>query len=154
MLSKFLLIVAALTGGLGVAIGAYHAHGLEESLRKQGLSDEMVVKRLDQCEVAVRYQMYHALALLAVGLLAGRQESTGVSYYLLAAAGLLFILGVKFFSGGLYLFVFAGNGFHWSIVPLGGMSLIAGWIALGVAAAVGRATAWRTPRETSSTATA
>lgn len=138
MVTKIFLVLAALLGASGVALGAYHAHGLEKSLRKQGLSEEVVSKRLDQCEVAVRYQMYHALALLAVGLLAARRESGRASRGLLTAAGDLFLIGVLMFSGGLYLFVFAGNGIHWSIVPLGGLAFIVGWLALGVAALLGR----------------
>ena len=130
------LLAAALLGATGVGIGAYHAHGLEKSLRKQGLSDEVVSKRLEQCEVAVRYQIYHALALLGVGLLALRAEDTNRGLWLFTGAALFFLLGVTLFSGGLYLFVFAGNGIHWSIVPLGGLALIVGWLVLAIASIV------------------
>jgi len=121
------ILLAAVLGASGVTIGAYHAHGLEKSLVKQ-FSAEDVEKKMDNCETAVRYQMYHVAALLAVGILSFFRRSK-----LIHAAGLFFILGVVGFSGGLYLMVFANNMIHWAIVPFGGLMLILGWIVFGVA---------------------
>lgn len=133
---KFWILAASLLGASGVALGAYHAHGLEKSLSDRSLTPEVVGQRMDQCETAVGYQMVHALALLAVGLLAGRPNSRRFR-----ATGWLMLVGTILFSGGLYLIVFAGEAIHWSIVPLGGLCLIAGWVALGVEAAFSRSSA-------------
>lgn len=123
------LLVAALLGATGVGLGAYHAHGLEAMLVQSGASPEEVVQRMQHCETAVRYQMYHALALVAVSILALRGGSTRA----LQVAGLLFVLGTMGFSGGLYLSVFTGNLIHFAIVPSGGVLLILGWIVFGAA---------------------
>ncbi len=124
---KFWILAAALLGATGVAIGAYHAHGLDKTLSRRLLESAKILKRMDQCATAVRYQMTHALVLLAVGLLSQR---VGPRRYRIA--GCLTLAGTILFSGGLYLIVFAENAIHWSIVPLGGLCLICGWIALGI----------------------
>lgn len=114
--------MAGLLGVIGVTIGAYAAHGLEASLIKQGVDAADVAKRLDQCDVAVRYHMLHTLTLLALGLssaIAKRKRTT------LAAA--IFLVGIGLFSGGLYSMVFLGEMGHWAIVPGGGLCLILGW---------------------------
>lgn len=121
------LFSAAVLGASGVALGAYHAHGLKEVLAERVSETDEVDKRMDNCETAVRYQMYHALALLgvgAIGLFCARRGLT--------VAGILFTLGVAGFSGGLYLHVFTGNFIHWSIVPAGGLLLIVAWVALAI----------------------
>jgi uncharacterized membrane protein YgdD (TMEM256/DUF423 family) len=87
------------------------------------------MKRLETWEVAVRYQIYHALALLALGVLASR----GNDHYLGWAAK-LFIAGVTIFSGCLYALVLSGVKILGAIVPIGGTCLIAGWILLAIAA--------------------
>ena len=76
-------------------------------------------------EVAVRYQMYHALALLVVGVWASFQPSRA-----LVIAGLAFVLGVVIFSGCLYALVLTGVKVLGAIVPIGGLLLIIGWLAL------------------------
>ena len=124
---KSWIIVASLLGASGVTLGAYHAHGLEKWLSDRELEPARVTERMDQCETAVRYQMTHALVLLAVGLLAQR---FGPRSYRIT--GFLILAGTVLFSGGLYLMVFADNSIHWSIVPLGGLCLICGWLALGI----------------------
>jgi len=72
-MARIWIICAALLGGGGVAIGAYHAHGLEKKLYSSGFSDEAVVGKMDNCETAVRYQIYHAIALLLIGCLSLNQ---------------------------------------------------------------------------------
>ena len=126
-MARVWILCAALLGASGVTLGAYHAHGLEGKLKKSGLSESEVVKRMDNCRTAVQYQMYHVTGLLAVGLLAVWQSSK-----LLNTTGVLFLLGVAGFSGGLYLMVFTGNMVHWAIVPSGGLMLICAWLSLGV----------------------
>lgn len=125
MSPRMWILLAGLLGASGVGLGAFQAHGLERWLTKRGVSAADVEHRSANCEVAVRYQLIHAVALLGVGLLAGQGRSA-----LAHASGVLFLLGVLFFSGGLYLGVFTGSMLHWSIVPSGGLLLIVGWLAL------------------------
>ena len=126
---KIWLVLAGLLGAAGVSLGAYHAHGLEGWLEKQGLDSVEVAGRMHNCEVGVRYQMYHVLALAAVAILAFRQNTAS-----LAVAGVCFFLGVLIFSGLLYGIVFTGVKILGAIVPIGGVLLIVGWLALAWAA--------------------
>ncbi len=120
-MEKNFLVLAAIFGGLAVALGAFGAHALESRL-----SSDL----LGTYEVGVRYQMYHALALLAVALLLGRNPSLGV----LNLAGWLFVAGILIFSGSLYILVFSGIRWLGAITPIGGVAFIGGWISLIVAA--------------------
>jgi len=61
-MDRIWICCAALLGGSAVAMGAYHAHGLRGQLGRAGLDEAQIAVRLDQCETAVRYQMYHSLA--------------------------------------------------------------------------------------------
>jgi uncharacterized membrane protein YgdD (TMEM256/DUF423 family) len=120
---RWVILIAGLLGGVGVAIGAYAAHGLEKSLQEQMLAPEDVIERLDQCDVAVRYHMIHVLALLAIGLGCGQRPSRRSH-----CAVVLFLLGIALFSGGLYSMVFIGQMGHWAIVPSGGLCFILAWL--------------------------
>lgn len=115
------LRIAALLGGTAVAAGAFGAHGLKERLD---------ARALEVFETAAKYQMYHALALLAVGLLA----ATGRTGLGVTLAGWSFLLGTLIFSGTLYAIALTGNGWLGRITPIGGVFLILGWIALIVGA--------------------
>ncbi|MGH9341184.1 MAG: DUF423 domain-containing protein [Acidobacteriota bacterium] len=106
--------LGAVFGFLSVAAGAFGAHGL-----RGRLSPEM----LEVYEVAVRYQMYHALALLIVGLLAARAAGLANT-----AAGWLFVLGILIFSGSLYLLSLTGARWWGAVTPMGGLCLLAGWV--------------------------
>ncbi|UOQ52451.1 DUF423 domain-containing protein [Hymenobacter cellulosivorans] len=122
MTARLIIQLAALLGGLGVAIGAFGAHGLRKMLEASG--------RFDTFETAVRYQFYHALALLAVGiLLALRPDLKG-----LGTTAWLWLGGVLIFSGSLYTLCFTGITKLGAVAPLGGLLLIAGWISLLLAA--------------------
>lgn len=140
-----LVLLTALLGAVGVGLGAYQAHGLEKRLTEQGLPAADVIKRVDQCDVAVRYHMVHTLALLTLALspriesrrsptrgqAGDRDASTsGVAKTALAAA-VFWLLGIMLFSGGLYSMVFLGEMGHWAIVPSGGLCFILGWCCLG-----------------------
>lgn len=116
------IVLGGLFGGLAVITGAFGAHGLEKVL---------TADQLETYEVAVRYQMYHALALVLVGLLAQRSSR------LLSLAGSMFVLGILLFSGLLYALVFTGLTKLGMIVPLGGLAFIAGWILLAAAGCCG-----------------
>ena len=120
------LLTAALLGGLAVACGAFGAHVLEMHLPPGGDWNAS----LATWETAARYQMYHALALLAVGILAARRPSR-----CLHLAGLSFTAGTFIFSGCLYLLVLAGQRWLGAVVPLGGLLLLLGWVLLAVSAA-------------------
>ncbi len=116
------LIAGAALGGLGVVLGAFGAHGLDDYLTETGQAANF--------ETAVRYQMYHALALVLVGVLAQRRSERW-----LTIAGWCFVLGTLGFSGVLYALVFTQVRTLGAIVPIGGVLLIMGWAALAMAAA-------------------
>lgn len=125
MTGKWWLVVGALLGLTGVGLGAFGAHGLETMLDNWGLDQAEQMKRLDNWETATRYQMYHALALLAVGLLA--LSSPRRTFH---AAGAAFTFGVLFFSGCLFAYVLSGAKAFAMPVPIGGVLLMAGWLLL------------------------
>jgi uncharacterized membrane protein YgdD (TMEM256/DUF423 family) len=125
------LLIGALFGGLSVAIGALGAHKLQSHLKgPNGILTAESERLLDNWETAARYQMYHALALLAVGGLAAFRPSTVIDI-----AGAAMTAGVLIFSGCLYALVLSGQKFLGAIVPIGGVLLLVGWglLAIGVA---------------------
>jgi uncharacterized membrane protein YgdD (TMEM256/DUF423 family) len=122
------LLVGAILGGLAVAAGAFGAHGLKSMFLADGALSAADQQQLANWETAARYQMYHALAILAVGLLSGRQPSRW-----LWLAGLAFVLGTAIFSGYLYVLVLTGQTWLGAVVPIGGLLFLAGWAALAIA---------------------
>lgn len=119
--SNFLLI-GALAGFLGVALGAFGAHGL-----RGRLSPEM----LAVFETGVRYQMYHALALLLTAAAIGRIGGAR----LLVVAGWCFVAGIVLFSGSLYALALTGVSKLGAITPIGGLAFLIGWACLAIFAA-------------------
>jgi len=120
----------AVLAGLAVITGAFGAHGLEAFLSNgEGFVQELLAKRLENYETAVRYQMYHALALVLVGFAAIYRQSQWLN-----AAGWGFVAGTALFSGCLYAIVFGAP--HWlgRVIPVGGLALIVAWLAFAVAA--------------------
>jgi uncharacterized membrane protein YgdD (TMEM256/DUF423 family) len=93
------------------------------------LAPAIIERRLDNCETAAKYQLFHAATLVGLVAIADSRRSR---WWPIAAG--LFTAGVAGFSGGLYLIVFAGTAVHWAIVPMGGLTLILGWLTLTVAA--------------------
>jgi uncharacterized membrane protein YgdD (TMEM256/DUF423 family) len=136
---KYWIVLASILGAMSVGLGAYHAHGLKAKLESDlpqptDVAEQpdwrvAIDKRLHNCEVGVRYQMFNALALLVIGGL-----SLNFPSRLINVAGGLLLLGVGSFSGGLYLHAFTGNIGHFAIIPSGGLLQIIGWIVLAVAA--------------------
>jgi len=128
------LLTGALIGALAVGCGAFGAHvlqgALERAAGKGELSEQQVAKRLANWETAARYQMYHALALLAVGFLAQRGD-TRIAHL----AGIVFTVGTLIFSGSLYALALSSQRWLGGVVPIGGVLLIIGWMLLAVAAA-------------------
>jgi len=106
----------AILGFLGVAAGAFGAHAL-----RARITPDM----LDVYETAVRYQMYHALALLLTGFMAHRLYSSA-----LPTAGLLFLIGIIVFSGSLYVLALTGTRWWGAVTPIGGLAFLAGWLTL------------------------
>lgn len=115
------LAIAALCGGLSVAGGAFGAHALQGKLTERAL---------ETFEIGVRYQMYHALALLLVALLLSRAE---VNQPFLTTAGFAFIAGILIFSGSLYALSFSGIKWLGAVAPIGGLAFIVGWGCLAIA---------------------
>jgi uncharacterized membrane protein YgdD (TMEM256/DUF423 family) len=115
------LLMGSLLGALGVALGAFGAHGLRARVAPDLLAT---------FETGVRYHVYHALALLAVGLWLAQSGKGG----LVAAAGWLFLAGIILFSGSLYLLALTGTRWLGAVTPLGGVAFIAGWLCLAAAA--------------------
>jgi uncharacterized membrane protein YgdD (TMEM256/DUF423 family) len=116
------LLIAAILGFLGVAFGAFGAHGLR---------DRVSPAMLDVFETGVRYQMYHVFALLAV---AGAIAHFGRAR-LLVIAGWSFVAGVLIFSGSLYALTLTGTGMFGAVTPIGGVGLLLGWACLAFFAA-------------------
>ena len=120
---KKYLAIAAIFGGLAVALGAFGAHSLE-SLTK----DERI---LHGFQTGVQYQMYHALALLGLAFLIEKFTEARLKW-----AANFFIAGIILFSGSLYLLTFlkiqgsTAIKFVGPITPLGGIFFIAGWLFL------------------------
>jgi uncharacterized membrane protein YgdD (TMEM256/DUF423 family) len=118
MSQRGILLAGALAGALGVMIGAFGAHGLAALLEAQN--------RTATFETAVKYHLYHALALVL----------TGILYFQLPArpirlAGLFFLIGLLIFSGSLYILCLTNITWLGAITPIGGLFLIAGWLSLG-----------------------
>jgi uncharacterized membrane protein YgdD (TMEM256/DUF423 family) len=128
MSPRIWIILGAISGAIGVGLGAYHAHGLEKALAARGLTGDDLQKQMHNFDVGLRYQMYHALALILVGLLAWREPMICLNL-----AGVFFVAGTLLFSGCLYIPVLAEIKLPWYLVPGGGAAFIAGWIALAVA---------------------
>jgi uncharacterized membrane protein YgdD (TMEM256/DUF423 family) len=119
---KTFLVLGTLLAGLAVILGAFGAHGL-----KQLVAQETVASY----QTGVQYQMYHAFALILVGILYNRLPDNLINY-----AGYLFLAGIVLFSGSLYLIaslkamnkvISPGIGI---ITPIGGLFFVAGWLLL------------------------
>jgi len=118
MKEKF-LILGGLLAAATVALGAFGAHGLKSILDPASLAT---------FETAVRYQMYHSIALCLCGIVPSERPGR----VLVSAA--LFLAGIFFFCGSLYIIIFTGVRQFGAVAPLGGLSFIAGWIVFALAA--------------------
>ncbi|WP_421826209.1 DUF423 domain-containing protein [Larkinella sp.] len=119
---KIFLQSGAVLGFLGVALGAFGAHAFRAMLE--------LSKRSDTFETAVKYQFYHALALVAIGILLQIPATTAVSAKYYSWAGYAFLFGVLIFSGSLYAICFTGITKFGAIAPIGGLLMLAGWALL------------------------
>jgi uncharacterized membrane protein YgdD (TMEM256/DUF423 family) len=121
-MDRTFLLIAALGGFIAVALGAFGAHALRTRLGPDMLA---------VFETAVRYQMYHTLALLLVAALIPRMGG-----WLVVTAGWLFTAGIVLFSGSLYLLALTGVTTLGAITPIGGLAFLGGWALLAIAAAL------------------
>ncbi|NJN04974.1 MAG: DUF423 domain-containing protein [Leptolyngbyaceae cyanobacterium SL_1_1] len=121
-MARVFLGLAAILAGLAVAGGAFGAHALK---------DHLTARSLEIFETGVRYQMYHALGLLAIAILLLQQPAANG---LLTVAGWGFVGGVLIFSGSLYGLSLSGIKWLGAITPLGGVAFLVGWVCLASAA--------------------
>ena len=115
MNQRNILITASLFGACAVGLGAFGAHAFKAMLLANG--------RLDTYELAARYQFYHTLALLGVGMLIDKFPS-------LKTGALLLILGMVIFCGSLYILALANQPTWGAVTPVGGVLLILGCLSL------------------------
>jgi len=115
-MDRLFFVLGCVSGFLGVALGAFGAHAL-----KARLDADLLVT----FEVGVRYQMYHAFALLAVGWAQTRWPGP-----VLNASGWLFVAGTVIFSGSLYALSLSEQRWLGAVAPIGGLALLAGWLCL------------------------
>jgi len=118
-MNRFFLLLAGFFGATGVILGSLSSHALTHILSNN---------QLDIFKLGVQYQMYHALALLAVGIWLNYQKSR-----FLIIASWLFILGIIFFSGTMYSITYLGLP-NIGTAPIGGFAFIFGWLLLMIAA--------------------
>jgi len=141
--SRLWMELGAVLAGLGVVLGAYAAHGLDQKLAEKYGSETREVagqtvpaaqKYLTDFKTGTDYQMYHALGLIAVGLMGQHVRRRGF----LPFAGVCFVLGILLFSGSLYIIALKGaewQGVTWGLVaPFGGSAFILGWLAMAIGA--------------------
>lgn len=120
-MARFALVSACVLAFLAVAAGAFGAHALREKLEP---------RLLEIFEVAVRYQFFHALALMGAAWIATQTRWPGVAN----AAIVCLIAGTVIFSGSLYVLVATGVRAWGAVTPIGGVAMLAGWACLAVAA--------------------
>ena len=118
MSERVTLILATTLGAFAVALGAFGAHALEAMLEARG--------RADTWDLAVNYQIIHALVLLSIGILMRSIKNSWLNY-----SSLLILAGIVCFSGSLYVLCLTNIIFPLVLItPLGGVLLMAGWLAL------------------------
>ncbi|WHY14066.1 DUF423 domain-containing protein [Peribacillus frigoritolerans] len=117
---KLFIILGALNGFIAVALGAFGAHGLEGKIPD---------KYLETWQTAVQYQMFHAVGLLVLGLLAGKIDSPLINW-----SGCLMLIGIILFSGSLFVLSVTQIKVLGAITPLGGVSFLVAWVLMIIAA--------------------
>ena len=117
-IQRLFLLIGALLGASGVALGAYASHGLQSWAS---------VTQVEYFQLAVTYQLLHAITLLVVTVVAFFNSNR----YLISSQ-FCFVIGITFFSGSLYLYVFSGTKILGMITPIGGLFLIIAWLLFAV----------------------
>lgn len=116
-MNKLFILAGAVSGFLGVSLGAFGAHALKDFLAAS--------QRADTFETAVKYMFYHGLALILVGILQKEFPVPAVTN-----AGWAFLVGIIIFSGSLFLLCATGIKVLGAITPIGGVAMIVGWVLL------------------------
>ncbi len=116
-MERTFFLIASLLGSLSVALGAFGAHALR---------DRIEASMLANYQTGVSYMFYHTLALFIVVLALTRWPGSSQAVW----AGWLFVIGIVFFSGSLFLMAFTGMRWLGAITPIGGVAFIAGWLLL------------------------
>lgn len=114
-MNKFFIQSGAVLAGLSIALGAFGAHAFKAALE--------AINRTETFETAARYQMYGGLALILTGILTDK-----ISHKFLSWAGNAFLIGTVIFSGSLYLICATGVTMWGAVAPIGGTSLMIGWV--------------------------
>jgi uncharacterized membrane protein YgdD (TMEM256/DUF423 family) len=117
---KLFISLGSINAAIAVALGAFGAHALKNSLSKDMLA---------VFETGVQYHFYHALGLLVVGLIATHLPESS----LLQWSGWLMVAGIVFFSGSLYILAVSGISWLGAITPIGGTAFIVAWLLLAIA---------------------
>lgn len=117
---KTLILLAAFFGGLGVALGAFGAHGLSQTLEANG--------RTETFRTGTLYHLIHALAILGAAWVSTQVDSNFALY-----AGYAFSGGIVLFSGSLYILAIFNIPIMGAVAPFGGVAMIAGWVLIGLA---------------------
>jgi uncharacterized membrane protein YgdD (TMEM256/DUF423 family) len=125
---RSLAVLSAVLGFLGVALGAFGAHGVKTLLT----SAPDAAQRLAWWDTAAKYHLIHALAVGLAAVLAARAGGAAVTAAV--AAGWLFAAGVLLFAGSLYVMTLTNVRVLGAVTPIGGVLLLAGWLALALAA--------------------
>ena len=116
---RFFVIAGSLLGALAVMVGAFGAHAL---------SGMLTAEQLATFEIAVRYQMYHSIALILTGVIRHMLDVPAIRW-----AGMAFFSGILIFSGSLYFLVLADLRWLGAVTPIGGIAFVMGWLCLAVA---------------------
>ena len=120
MLAKQWIMMGSISGFFAVVLGAFGGHVLKSILSEKAFSIYLI---------GVQYQMYHALALILLGLWASQNGGAGTLY-----PGWAFMIGIMAFSGSLYALALTDLKFLGMITPLGGFCFLAGWIGFPITA--------------------
>ncbi|MCM3574998.1 MULTISPECIES: DUF423 domain-containing protein [Mesobacillus] len=118
---KLFILIGAINAFLAVGLGAFGAHGLEGKVEP---------KYLETWKTGVTYQMFHATGILIIGILLGKLPASA----LLSWSGWLMLIGIVLFSGSLYVLSVTKISVLGAITPLGGLSFLAAWVLLMIAA--------------------
>ena len=118
--ARLFVVLGAVSAALAVAMGAFGAHALSETVTPD---------RIETWRTGAHYHLVHALALVAVGLVAAHRDGR-----LVYTAGWLFVAGTVLFAGSLYALVLTDTAVLGAITPLGGVAFIAGWLCLALGA--------------------
>lgn len=127
MKPRWALLSGVMISATGVALGAFGAHGLKQVIGDWYTDASVASTRLENWETGVRYQMFHGLALLLIGL-----ALLKANLFTLRCSANCFLLGSVVFSGSLYCLVLTGQTYWGAVTPIGGLLQLAGWLLAGL----------------------